>query len=502
MRKLLLLCSALSCGLLSAQNWALINPEYKYNYSNDGTDTISNQIFVTHVDTLGVDSFAFNMNTAAELCDTCGSAFSSDCMDSSPSNGAVRLYIPQFVGGLVTQAGSWWSLGRSGGIQVNTSATTGANWSCANGSSATLLGEDTATVIGLTDSIKWVGYSNGDTIVFGKETGLLHVSLISENNGNHALIGISGGTTVGEQLPTVFSMLNYQPNDVLQYLVEGNWADGTVFLINGHLKYEFIDRTTYQDSIVYLVQLITSIHQTCLGAMPSTPGCSIWTLTTDTLNFTIKNDSHFGINPFNPYWDMSLWPGGAGRVSYPNEWYGSNQATTSFRKNDQGRYLIEQVGFQEDSYFNNTLYCTTVQDSSIALHDINVTFGSSFADGIGLIKENLYYFEGGQNRTLEGSFLNGELIGNITPNGVLLSTGPNLETPSFLMTPNPANEYLIIEGVQPDQIISILDFTGRTILSYVAHATKAQLTITALPAGVYMLQCGTGTAPQRFVIAR
>ena len=56
MRSILLLI-ALSGSAASAQNWALLNPAYKYNYSNDGTDTISNQIFVTHIDTLGVDSF-------------------------------------------------------------------------------------------------------------------------------------------------------------------------------------------------------------------------------------------------------------------------------------------------------------------------------------------------------------------------------------------------------------------------------------------------------------
>jgi hypothetical protein len=38
--------------------WALLNPEYKYNYSNDGTDTISNQIFITHMDPLGLDSIS------------------------------------------------------------------------------------------------------------------------------------------------------------------------------------------------------------------------------------------------------------------------------------------------------------------------------------------------------------------------------------------------------------------------------------------------------------
>jgi hypothetical protein len=58
MRKSFILVLVLQCGLLSAQYWALLNPEYKYNYSNDGTDTISNQIFITHMDPLGLDSIS------------------------------------------------------------------------------------------------------------------------------------------------------------------------------------------------------------------------------------------------------------------------------------------------------------------------------------------------------------------------------------------------------------------------------------------------------------
>ncbi len=36
----------------TAQDWALLNPAYRYNYSLGGTDTITNQVFVTQIDTL------------------------------------------------------------------------------------------------------------------------------------------------------------------------------------------------------------------------------------------------------------------------------------------------------------------------------------------------------------------------------------------------------------------------------------------------------------------
>ena len=58
-----LLCSFIRSSFCT--ELGLDQPDYKYNYSNDGTDTISNQVFVTHVDTLGVDSFRYELNRIA-----------------------------------------------------------------------------------------------------------------------------------------------------------------------------------------------------------------------------------------------------------------------------------------------------------------------------------------------------------------------------------------------------------------------------------------------------
>ncbi|MEO5585529.1 MAG: hypothetical protein ABIQ75_08750, partial [Flavobacteriales bacterium] len=108
MRKLLLFCCVLPSGLLFAQNWALINPDYKYNYSNEGTDTISNQIFVTHVDTLGVDSFRYAMNRVGIACMDCTQGLTSTCYFGS--NNAVRAEQRQFMGWSLARTGDQWSM--------------------------------------------------------------------------------------------------------------------------------------------------------------------------------------------------------------------------------------------------------------------------------------------------------------------------------------------------------------------------------------------------------
>ncbi|MBK8341315.1 MAG: hypothetical protein IPK99_15620 [Flavobacteriales bacterium] len=70
MRSATLLLSLWCSAGLFAQNWALINPAYKYNYSLGGTDTITNQIFATQWIRLGPDSFRYAFNLDRHGCDT------------------------------------------------------------------------------------------------------------------------------------------------------------------------------------------------------------------------------------------------------------------------------------------------------------------------------------------------------------------------------------------------------------------------------------------------
>jgi len=74
MRSAILVFGLYSAPSLIAQDRALINPAYKYNYSLGGTDTITNQIFVTQVDTLGPDSFRYALNLIGIRCDTCSTS--------------------------------------------------------------------------------------------------------------------------------------------------------------------------------------------------------------------------------------------------------------------------------------------------------------------------------------------------------------------------------------------------------------------------------------------
>jgi len=146
MRKLILLCCALQCGLLSAQNWALINPDYKYNYSNDGTDTISNQIFVTHVDTLGADSFRYALNRIGSRCEPC-----PDAPASCDNGSGVHTGMAQFIGGQILRSGAEIRLIDMDTLLIIPWAPDAANWPSPSGGLATIL-------------------SSADTIIWGRPT--------------------------------------------------------------------------------------------------------------------------------------------------------------------------------------------------------------------------------------------------------------------------------------------------------------------------------------------
>ena len=163
----LLLCSA-----ASAQNWALLNPAYKYNYSNDGSDTISNQIFVTHVDTLGVDSFRYELNRIGVVEDNSISNYFSQC-ENLINPWLVRSGQMQFLGGSVLLGSQNWTLEGPDKLTMFSNAPVSYNWTNPDGSSASILMADTATILGVPDSIKWVGYSGGDTLLLSKDHGVV-----------------------------------------------------------------------------------------------------------------------------------------------------------------------------------------------------------------------------------------------------------------------------------------------------------------------------------------
>jgi hypothetical protein len=232
---LLIFCLSLSAN---AQNWALLNPAYKYNYSNDGTDTISNQVFVTHIDTLGPDSFRYELNTITELCDTC----------QGPQL-FLKTNSPEFLQRRVRAGATVWHFSDPGSFVILPLRDVGMPWlfdTLAN-VQATVTLIDTVDQFGASVPRKTIQLSNGNVIQLSEAYGIL-------NWIDHTLIGVQGAE-VGSLIPTVAGFFPYQAGDVIQYRKEYN----NCCPFNGHdSQFKItIAQTEDQDSAIVLTGWMT-----------------------------------------------------------------------------------------------------------------------------------------------------------------------------------------------------------------------------------------------------
>ncbi|WKZ65145.1 MAG: T9SS type A sorting domain-containing protein [Flavobacteriales bacterium] len=209
MRGIILLVLLFQALTAAAQDWVLLNPAYRYNYSNDGTDTIRHQIRVMDVDTLGPDSFRYELNRVAVVCDTCP-AIGNTCAGCF-----VRVNQPQFLGIECVKAGNDWRFFGADTFIIRGSAGPGATWSfdLSNGVTATVDAEWTEALFGVQDTLRSIVLSSQDTIILSRSFGIRRFC-----RGSNAveLIGVEG-PGVGRVYPNPLAYFDYQPGDELTY---------------------------------------------------------------------------------------------------------------------------------------------------------------------------------------------------------------------------------------------------------------------------------------------
>lgn len=179
-----------------AQDWALLNPAYKYNYSNDGTDTISNQLFVTDIDTLGPDSFLYHLNRIGVVCDTCPASLGGPC-----DGCYVWVDQPQFLGRHVLSSGGSWHVQGPMSWVINPTAPPGTTWLFDSTAViyATVDSLISSMLFGQTDSIKFLSTTDGHSIVLSRSFGLVDFTLPG-GSASYACVGLQG-PDVGELFP-------------------------------------------------------------------------------------------------------------------------------------------------------------------------------------------------------------------------------------------------------------------------------------------------------------
>ncbi len=458
MARLLGILLLLGMPLLSvAQQWSLLRPGWKYNYSATNTGVVDSQIFITASDTPNVGVVTHELNRIANWCDTCSEHIQPD--------------LPQFLQRSVTVSNDVWNFHDPASIVILPLDTLGSTWimdTLAN-VIAEVTAVDTLIQFDVPDVQKTITCSNGDFWVISQEWGIILVNDLE-------LRGIQG-PDVGALVPTVAQMYPYQPGDIMEivksahgFTTNGSFPAGS---FGSHAKYTILERTDENDSVWFNTwALYESYVSLPAGSAQFYTWQSNWSDTVPWSTSAIEL----------PQRDLMF--------SYPGELITSEHQIYGDSPHFEciARHRIDSLG----------RYCMEC--------DLDVCGGPdfvSYVEGIGLESYG-WQCVAKEHYVMFGTVINGDTTGTISPDSNFVSV-PEHALLKIKVYPNPAHDLLVVEGLDPSgSLLMVMDIQGRIMLQENVHAPAATLDVSMLTAGIYTLLVRgvSPSIPVKLVIAR
>ncbi len=495
MRTLLAIVLLAAADITLAQDWALLNPAYRYNYGNDGTDTISNQVRVMDVDTLGPDSFRYELNRIGVVCDTCTELGQGEdwymSVDQPGPFGQSVLRVPD---------GTWIMEFSDGQRSLRPEAALGDNWmfDTINAIDATITAIGLGNVLGESDSLKTVQFSTGDSMVFSRNHGI--VSFPNANGATErTIIGIEG-LQLGRLMPTVGEMFGLDVGDVVQYKMDSSYFNmgPGLFYRGRRIKYEITSRQVFNDSVVlghtYAGQLIVSFPGQLDVITPFT-GAGSWVLPDDSFMFP----------------ELALaYPGQVVRsVNWP--WNLPFQSDTNYLaiaryEIDTGGYVVMRAGrFADQDQPIGPLTYAQLSFTSQAHVEFRPPVGLySYYQGVVPNWNSMSWLH--RRIEVQGSVIGGDTVGTVFSDSQMLGM-QDVQAPGIIgLFPNPAADELVIEISSKERLTwQISDALGRELTNGRSNGTTRMIIpVAALAPGSYIfcLITAQGTSAKHFIIAR
>lgn len=490
-----LIIAIIFSGAAAAQNWALLNPAYRYNYSDDGTDTISNQIRVMHVDTLGVDSFRYELNLVAVVCDTCP-AIGGVCAGCF-----VRVGQPQFLGFECVKMGSDWYFFGVDTFMIRSSAGLSAAWAfdASNGITATVDAEWVEDFFGPPDTLRRIVLSSQDTLVLSRSFGIRR---FARGANSVELIGVEG-PGVGRVYPDPLAYFDYQPGDELTYWVV---ADYYIIHLGGGEQYydshtvmwkvRITERTDSPDGIEYGTSWAWDYPSSAnisytLVAEPD------WPVPFE--GWSIQRNEILLKHPL-----LGAYPGQVLDTSVcehaTNIWFDPKYIA---------KYGIAPSGRAEMRYLPigqspGQLICgfNAASEVSPGLHSRqSAQINAWYEEGVGL--RMMQYREPSTTNWLHielvGAIIGGDTL--IPPQPWNWDVGISEARVGSSVFPSPASDFIQLQQCRSGAICSIADMNGRLVLTQRINSSTERIEVSGLSPGIYVVSVD-GIIPQRLIIAR
>ncbi|MDB4303483.1 T9SS type A sorting domain-containing protein [Desulfosarcina sp.] len=452
--------------IVFGQNWSPIQTNEKINYQHSDSAFISHTIWIDHFDATGSDT-TFFLNKVAKDHPT--------DIDKALRNQPQFLYTA-----MIRLENGVYHFADPGFYILKTQATTGASWvfDLDNNTLATVSEEIQEEVFGVLDSVKIISISDGSEIKLSKSFGILKFPDIG-NNGFYELVGIQG-TEYGLSVPGFWEIYDFEVGDVFQYNHQVqyiyDWANIT-------RKVTITSKSITDSSINY------SIEGIYYGYSNSGPPAS----------YTFNDEYIFTDSVNHP---ANKFPGQIYILPY-SEMPNSDTVFTvakvvlnaetglvhkHFGNQEENYVSYETDLFQQQNEYNDTLF--RLEYASL-VGDPCGLMGTGFGETIGDLYKTEGCFEYWSIKSLMGYIKDGDTVGSITPDSLLLTSIKNNESKNLRISvfPNPATEVLNISFHQDNEnsnsIFELRNLQGFTVLQKELSRLEESINVANLKTGVY-----------------
>ena len=478
------LCSLLALVPIAsnAQDWNPILHGRKYNYKADTSQHIQFGVWIDSVKWNGTDS-VYCLNRIVTDCDTCLIPGSKLYDQGTFFN---RFMQPRADGG-------FWCYD-PGSYVLRPADSVNASWlfDTTQNITATIIASYQDVLWSITDSFKTILLSTGDTIIIGKNLGVIRFPT-SDPNISYVLTGIDmGPMDWGETVIDFWDIYGFEIGDVIQY--SDGWADASgPYGYEDYeriTKYKILEQSTLPTGFLFEVVLYRWERRSWQVGPP--PGFWIKRCTDTSSVFFNRHDVE----------NVDVYPSQLSQDSYFYHacWMEPVYFVYSFGRSATGRpfkdftwdYGSNGVAYWMEESNKNLLPLGSDSCSQFGPISVRSTYGKR----MGTIAHWGSYFENGLWLKLQGYLQDGELFGELDPDSFFAGkcnvAVSDLSPALLVVYPIPAQESVFIVGINEPVIITLLDAHGRTIVSQLVD-TRAEIHVASIPSGLYIL---TATSPE------
>jgi Secretion system C-terminal sorting domain len=463
-----------------AQNWAPLNLSDKYNYRAGSAAFITNTIWLDSVTVNGADS-VFHLNRIVTACDTCQLHWSGQAYKLTNQGQFLQKTM-------VKNPSGWFVFDGKSSFTINPNAELGESWlfdTVQNITANILDKSEGMTALGLPDSVKTIGLSNGGSLLLSKNYGFLNFPDFSGSN-IFNLTGIEG-RDLGEKVPGFLEFYDFEVGDV--FMLYNYRGDGGSFMQSeDYTRIEILGKQVLNDTFNYDTKQrwlhIDSWNCGGVFCYDSTYGeiqHQVWTIANNQSKLTGAYPNqliHFEADDeFSPcsqsYFYMQFHLDSLGRLTKSIEDLSNSFSPASTGYELQGELLVPNEGPD---------YCV---------------FGINFKHGLGLTYLGSLIFESTKNQQLLGYIKGQDTVGIILSDEDLYVNAAKdiVRNNTLQLTPNPAHGQVNITAKLPFPVQeanitlrnNVGDLLQQAHIRINGDEIIESLNIEALPSGIYLL---------------